>query len=101
MRDELVMRIPGIQAYSLLPQIGKYGLFLFKPPVPSPRGSGHLPHITTKPHSHWPAPFFPLVITKARIKYFYYMPTHSLSTCVYRNTVVLNLKLQWTLLRLH
>lgn len=94
MRDELVMRIPGIQACPCCHRL--VNMASWGNPCPLSRGSRHLLHIPSHVASGLHLSFLSSS-TKALIKYFYYMLTHNLSTCVYINTVVLNSILQWTL----
>lgn len=84
-QHELMTRVSGIQTCRCSPRLVTEASVLFS------RDSGHQCHTHSKQHSHWPTLFFSSS-TKEFINYFYGMSTHA---CVYINTIVLNLVLQW------
>lgn len=77
---------------------GKDGPFLGqRPPALFSSGSGHLSYTTSKQDRHWPMHFFSFCHSLRNLLTIFIacLRIHSLNACVYINTIVLNLALQW------
>jgi len=95
MRDEPWWGFPGSRL-SLERQVDQDGSLQWRPPVLCRVFS----HTTTKQGSHWPTLSFHRQLRHLLNIFITYLHMHSLRACIYVNTVILNLKLQWALSRL-